>query len=254
MPARRHRNPRKPQHRPLATREKKPSHAGRSLKTKRGRDRVVDQGNDRDVETYSVCGVSFSARSVSSKLFREEEDLLVVPEFRFPRETDMEEGVMSSSVCDRLPGVSVGRQDSESCGESYRDAVRRGLRRSAGNLWLRTVVFTVATVVLASQVTCLQLSIDPNSGSVLILRDRRASTPSSDSVREFRECGGNLTALSRPARLYNPGYPKAYESNQLCRWVITADGDITLHFVNVEIEDSPGCEYVPCTGLEGRNS
>lgn len=52
-----------------------------------------------------------------------------------------------------------------------------------------------------------------------------------------------MTALSWPARLYSPGYPKAYESNQLCRWTITADRNITLHFVNVEVEGSPGCQY-----------
>ncbi|KAL3224559.1 hypothetical protein MRX96_026528 [Rhipicephalus microplus] len=123
----------------------------------------------------------------------------------------------------------------------------------AGSVWVRLrdddtvggrrLKSESGAVVLASQGTCLQLSIDPNNGSVRILRDRRASTPSTESVREFRECGGNLTAQSRPARLYSPGYPKAYESNKLCRWVITAEGDITLHFVNVEIEDSPRCEY-----------
>lgn len=164
------------------------------------------------------------------------------------------EGAMScaSSACDRLrhdDTVCGRRLKSERCGvENFDgDATSRRLRgrsTTGGNPWfIRTVIFALAAVVLASQGTCLQLSIDPNSGSVRILRDRRASIPSSDSVREFRDCGGNLTALSRPARLYNPGYPKAYESNQLCRWVITADGDITLHFVNVEIEDSPGCEY-----------
>ncbi|KAL1472889.1 hypothetical protein MTO96_022668 [Rhipicephalus appendiculatus] len=144
------------------------------------------------------------------------------------------EGAMycAGSVCDRL------RDDAAICGRRLKSESRgvENFDRDATSRRLRVVV-------LASQGTCLQLSIDPNSGSVRILRDRRASIPSTDSVREFRECGGNLTALSRPARLYNPGYPKAYESNQLCRWVITADGDITLHFVNVEIEDSPGCEY-----------
>lgn len=138
------------------------------------------------------------------------------------------------------------KSESGGVGSFDRDVTSRRLcgRTIGGNPWFgRTVVFALAAVVLASQGTCLQLSIDPNSGSVRILRDRRASTPSTESVREFRECGGNLTALSRPARLFSPGYPKAYESNKLCRWVITAEGDITLHFVNVEIEDSPRCEY-----------
>ncbi|KAK8777776.1 hypothetical protein V5799_020882, partial [Amblyomma americanum] len=56
-------------------------------------------------------------------------------------------------------------------------------------------------------------------------------------------CGGNLTALSLPTRIYSPGYPRHYDSSQLCRWFITADADITLRFVNVQIEESPGCEY-----------
>ncbi|KAH9365676.1 hypothetical protein HPB48_003078 [Haemaphysalis longicornis] len=100
---------------------------------------------------------------------------------------------------------------------------------------------------------CLQLSIDPANGAVHILADNSSNSSRgrsfssggapSESLREFRDCGGNLTALSRPARLYSPGYPKGYQSNQLCRWVITADGEITLHFVNIEIEESPGCEY-----------
>lgn len=128
--------------------------------------------------------------------------------------------------------------------------MRRGLCSSDGSLWFRTVIYAAVAVMLARETRCLQLSIDPANGAVHILADNstrgRSSSSAggpSESLREFRDCGGNLTALSRPARLYSPGYPKGYESNQLCRWTITADGEITLHFVNIEIEESPRCEY-----------
>lgn len=121
-----------------------------------------------------------------------------------------------------------------------------GTRGNGEGLWFSTVLCTVVAVVLARQATCLRFSINPLDGSVQILGDRsRASSLGvlAQPLREFRECGGNLTALPRAARLYSPGYPNAYESNQLCRWTITADRNITLHFVNVEVEGSPGCEY-----------
>ncbi|XP_049523868.1 LOW QUALITY PROTEIN: uncharacterized protein LOC119454094 [Dermacentor silvarum] len=60
----------------------------------------------------------------------------------------------------------------------------------------------------------------------------------------MQDCGGNLTAFPLPARIYSPGYPRAYDSNQLCRWVITAtEGNITVRFLSVLIEESPECEF-----------
>ncbi|KAL1472887.1 hypothetical protein MTO96_022666 [Rhipicephalus appendiculatus] len=110
--------------------------------------------------------------------------------------------------------------------------------------------------MLVSQAACLQLSIDPANGSVRILRGRRPymTTPEPGSVREFRDCGGNLTAFKQPARLYSPGYPSAYDSDQLCRWVITAvQGNVTLRFLNVQIEESPDCEFDSVDVLIGPN-
>ncbi|KAH7944175.1 hypothetical protein HPB52_016715 [Rhipicephalus sanguineus] len=118
--------------------------------------------------------------------------------------------------------------------------------RNVRKVRLRTVFLSAAVVMLASQATCLQLSIHPQNGS---LRARRSRTPyvtipEPGSVREFRDCGGNLTAFSQPTMLYSPGYPMTYDSDRLCRWVITADqGSVTLRFLNVQIEESPGCGF-----------
>lgn len=150
-------------------------------------------------------------------------------------------------------GSGLRLQECASQRDSSARVVRRRLCSSDSTLWFRTVVYAAVVVMLAKEARCLQLSIDPANGAVHILADNSSNSSRgrsfssggapSESLREFRDCGGNLTALSRPARLYSPGYPKGYQSNQLCRWVITADGEITLHFVNIEIEESPGCEY-----------
>lgn len=150
-------------------------------------------------------------------------------------------------------GSGLRLQECASQRDSSARVMRRRLCSGDGSLWFRTVVYAAVVVMLAKEARCLQLSIDPANGAVHILADNSSNSSRgrsfssggapSESLREFRDCGGNLTALSRPARLYSPGYPKGYQSNQLCRWVITADGEITLHFVNIEIEESPGCEY-----------
>ncbi|KAL1472886.1 hypothetical protein MTO96_022665 [Rhipicephalus appendiculatus] len=68
--------------------------------------------------------------------------------------------------------------------------------------------------------------------------------PEPGSIREFRDCGGNLTAFSQPTVIYSPGYPMNYDPDRLCRWVITAvQGSVTLRFVDVQIEESPDCGF-----------
>lgn len=104
------------------------------------------------------------------------------------------------------------------------------------------MVTVIVVCVVLEQAACLRFSIDQN-GAVRILRDRRRTSSASEPLREYRDCGGNITALWKPARLFSPGYPQSYESNKYCKWIIKADGSITLRFVAVEIEESPGCEY-----------
>lgn len=117
---------------------------------------------------------------------------------------------------------------------------------SNGSTRLWTVLLAATVVTLVNQATCLQFSIDPANGSVSVLSGRRpyTTTPEPGSVREFRDCGGNLTAFSKPSRLFSPGFPRTYDSDMLCRWFINAvEGNVTLRFLSVQIEESDDCEF-----------
>lgn len=58
----------------------------------------------------------------------------------------------------------------------------------------------------------------------------------------FPECGGTLTATT--STIFSPNYPKVYEKNETCEWLISIDPThrIELNLLDFDVEPSNNCE------------
>ncbi|XP_046374793.2 cubilin-like isoform X1 [Haliotis rufescens] len=71
------------------------------------------------------------------------------------------------------------------------------------------------------------------------------------------QCGGQLKAMHAPTNLTSPGYPQHYSRNFKCSWTITTeheDETVILQMMDVDIEQSEGCENASITMYNSNSS